>query len=294
MGDGTMESKSLVIGHGEMGHAFEYLLGAGRVDIWERKTGLDLADLARNRRFIFFCIPAKPVFDVASIIADSVTPGTICLSIAKGLDDEGRPAAMALRDALGKRCIQGVIHGPMISEELCAGRPGFGDLAVSDDSVIGDIESRFADTALVLHANSDLTGLTWCAILKNVYAMAFGMADELGLGTNVRGYLSVMSLKELSRISVSLGGRADTPFGLAGLGDLITTATSEDSHHHSLGRKLARGDRSDIRGEGVHTLQMVIEKKLLNTVEFPLFRAVQDVVLGGKNADAVLRRLLRP
>jgi len=289
-----MEAKSLVIGYGEMGHAFEYLLGAEQVDVWERNTGLDLAELAHNRRFIFFCIPASPVFDVAATIADSVAPDTICLSIAKGLDDEGRPAAMALRDALGERCIQGVIHGPMISEELRAGRPGFGDLAVSDDSAIADIESRFADTPLLLHPNNDLTGLTWCAILKNVYAMAFGMADELGLGTNVRGYLSVISLKELSRISVSLGGRADTPFGLAGLGDLITTATSEDSHHHSLGRQLARGDRNDIRGEGVHTLQMVIEKNLLNTSEFPLFRAVQDVVVGGKNADAVLRRLLRP
>jgi len=289
-----MEAKNLVIGHGEMGQAFEYLLGTGQVDVWERKTGRDLADMAHNRRFIFFCIPANPVFDIASTIADSVTPDTICLSIAKGLDNEGRPAAMAMRDALGTRCIQGVIHGPMISEELRAGRPGFGDLAVSDNGVIADIESKFADTALVLHPNSDLTGLTWCAILKNVYAMAFGMADELGLGTNVRGYLSVISLKELSRISVSLGGLADTPFGLAGLGDLITTATSEDSHHHSLGRQLARGDRNDIRGEGVHTLQMVIEKNLLNTSEFPLFRAVQDVVVGGKNAEAVLRKLLRP
>lgn len=287
------QDKCLIIGHGEMGQAFEHLLGSDRVDIWQRRHTEPLESMARNRRFIFFCIPAAPVHDVALQLREAVAPDTICLSIAKGLDDDGRPAAMAMRDALGDHCTRGIIHGPMISEELRADRPGFGELAVSRDEASAAVLELFADSPLRLYPNDDLAGLTWCAILKNVYAMAFGMADELGLGVNVRGYLSVTAMQELSRISVALGGQPDTPYGLAGLGDLITTATSEDSHHHGLGRQLARGDRENLRGEGIHTLQMVIDRKLLNTREFPLFSAVQDIVLGGKNAAPVLDRLIR-
>lgn len=287
------QDKCLIIGHGEMGQAFEYLLGSDRVDVWQRRSTEPLESMAQHRRFIFLCIPATPVHDVALQLRDTVTPDTVCLSIAKGLDNDGRPAAMAMAAALGDRCVRGIIHGPMISEELRAGRPGFGELAVSRDNAVTTVLELFADSLLRLHPNDDLAGLTWCAILKNVYAMAFGMADELDLGVNVRGYLSVTAMQELSRISVALGGQPGTPYGLAGLGDLITTATSEDSHHHGLGRQLARGERANLRGEGIHTLQMVIDRKLLNTREFPLFSAVQDIVLGGKNAAPVLDRLIR-
>ena len=273
--EGKPERDILIIGHGEMGQAFEFLLGRENVDDWERHTATrPLEELASGRRFIFFCIPANPVFQIAEKIREHIDPETICLSIAKGLDDSGRPAAMAMRDALGDRCTQGVIYGPMISEELRAGRPGFGNLSLSDPD------------------KAELTGMTWCAILKNVYAMAFGMADELQLGTNVRGYLSVTSLQELSRLSVHFGGQPETPYGFAGLGDLITTATSEDSHHHGLGRMLARGERDNLAGEGPHTLAMVRDKNIIAIDQFPLFSAVNRVVLGEADARTALHELI--
>lgn len=283
----------LIIGHGEMGQAFEFLLGKENVDVWERHTATQsLEEASNNRRFVFFCIPANPVNKIAESIRDHLDKDTICLSIAKGLDDAARPAAMAMRDALGDHCTQGVIYGPMISEELRAGRPGFGNLAVSDPDAVQKILSRFENSELHLYPNEDLTGMTWCAILKNVYAMAFGMADELKLGTNVRGYLSVTSLQELSRLSVHFGGQPETPYGFAGLGDLITTATSEDSHHHSLGRMMARGERDNLAGEGTHTLAMVREKNIITIQDFPLFAAVNRVVLGETDARTALRDLI--
>jgi glycerol-3-phosphate dehydrogenase (NAD(P)+) len=283
----------LIIGHGEMGQAFEFLLGKDNVDVWERHTATQpLEAVSGNRRFIFFCIPANPVNKIAESIREHIDKDTICLSIAKGLDDSGRPAAMAMRDALGDRCAQGVIYGPMISEELRAGRPGFGNLAVSDPDAVQKILSRFENSELHLYPNADLTGMTWCAILKNVYAMAFGMADELKLGTNVRGYLSVTALQELSRLSVHFGGQPETPYSFAGLGDLITTATSEDSHHHSLGRMMARGERDNLAGEGTHTLAKAREEKLIPIDEYPLFAAVNRVVLGEIDAETALRDLI--
>ncbi len=115
-------------------------------------------------------------------------------------------------------------------------------------------------------------------ILKNVYAILFGVADELQLGDNMRGHLVVASIAELSGIVQSFGGRAHTPYSYAGLGDLMTTATSEDSHHHELGRKLVRGDWSDISGEGVHTLRMVEKFHVFDWRSYPLFSLSHDIV----------------
>ena len=115
-------------------------------------------------------------------------------------------------------------------------------------------------------------------ILKNVYAILFGVSDELKLGINMRGHLMVTAIAELSGIVQSFGGQAHTPYSYAGLGDLLTTATSEDSHHHALGRHLVSGDWSDISGEGVHTLQMVEKYQLFEWRAYPLFSLAHDIV----------------
>ncbi len=115
-------------------------------------------------------------------------------------------------------------------------------------------------------------------ILKNVYAIMFGVSDELKLGKNMRGHLMVTAIAELSGIVQSFGGQAHTPYSYAGLGDLLTTGTSEDSHHHTLGRQLVRGEWSDISGEGVHTLQMVVKYNLFEWRGYPLFALAHDIV----------------
>ena len=115
-------------------------------------------------------------------------------------------------------------------------------------------------------------------ILKNAYALVFGMADELQLGDNVRGYLSVAALRELDQIVCFMGGQAGSAYHLAGLGDLITTATSEASHHHTLGRLLAKEETDDISGEGIHTLAMVSQHNLFDTANYPLFQLIETIV----------------
>ena len=121
-----------------------------------------------------------------------------------------------------------------------------------------------------------------------------GMADELRLGDNMRGYLAVASLHELDQIVRAMGGRSGSPFHLAGLGDLIATATSDESHHHELGRMLARGETAGIAGEGVHTLAMVSRHRLLPEAHYPLFHLVHEMVSDPRDArtriDAFLQR----
>ena len=166
----------------------------------------------------------------------------------------------------------------MISEEIRADRYAFAQLGCDEMDSYNKIRELYQGTRLCIEHTSDITGISWSVVLKNVYAMVFGMADELQLGDNMRGYLAVAALRELDQIVRKMGGQAGSPYHLAGLGDLITTATSEDSHHHELGRMLAREEVRGIEGEGIHTLEMVSQHRLFNTADYPLFRLIHDIV----------------
>jgi glycerol-3-phosphate dehydrogenase (NAD(P)+) len=274
----------LIIGYGEMGHAMEYLLAPHHtLFFWNRSPmrGHDCVDLdhaAGSADYVIYCVPVCPLAGLAERILPCLGPQTVSLSIAKGLDDSGRPAAQIFRDVYATSRGYAVLYGPMISEEIRAGRPAFAQVGTSAPDLYSGIATLFADTALALHLSTDLAGISWSSVLKNVYAMLFGAADELRLGDNVRGFFAVTALREMQSIVVRLGGQAGTPCQLAGLGDLVTTATSAGSHHHQLGRELARGDRRVLQGEGIHTLSMVRQFGLLALDDCPLFRLVLEIV----------------
>jgi glycerol-3-phosphate dehydrogenase (NAD(P)+) len=135
-------------------------------------------------------------------------------------------------------------------------------------------------------------GRSWSVILKNVYAILFGVADELQLGKNMRGHLMVAAIAELSGIVQAFGGQAHTPYSYAGLGDLMTTGTSEDSHHHTLGCKLVRGEWDDISGEGVHTLRMVEKFQVFDWRACPLFTLSHDIVTTPEKLQEHVERYL--
>jgi glycerol-3-phosphate dehydrogenase (NAD(P)+) len=245
-----------------------------RLRVWQRHDGAaTLHSAAADSDVVLLCVPATAIGELAGLLRPHLPAATLCVTIAKGLDDRGRLPIQALDAGLGPG--RGVVlYGPMISEEIRAGKPAFAQCGARDPQTYARIAALFAGTALRLDAAEDMLGISWSAILKNVYAMAFGMADEMVLGDNVRGFLAVAALHELDAIVRSLGGAAVTPFHLAGLGDLITTATSRGSHHHELGRMIVRDERERLAGEGVHTLAMIRTHALFDTGRYPLFRLI--------------------
>ncbi|MBI5435537.1 MAG: hypothetical protein HY937_00210 [Nitrosomonadales bacterium] len=279
-----MKLRVLILGYGEMGHAMEYLLAARHdVRIWNMGTVVKgvhstLEDEVAEAQVILFCLPVNPHHEIASRIAPHLAKDSLCLTIAKGLDESGRTAAQVFESIFAGKHHYGVVYGPMISEELRAGRHGFADAVLSDAADFEMMHSLFRGSTLVCQQAADMHGRSWSVILKNVYAIMFGVADELKLGKNMRGHLMVAAIAELSGIVQSFGGQAHTPYSYAGLGDLMTTGTSEDSHHHTLGRQLVRGEWSDISGEGVHTLQMVEKYHLFDWRACPLFSLARDIV----------------
>ncbi|MEK7207311.1 MAG: hypothetical protein AAB134_05445 [Pseudomonadota bacterium] len=287
----------LILGHGEMGQAMEYLLQPRqRLCVWERhpKSGqpLDLEAVAGNQDFVIFCLPAIPHFDLATRLRPLLSPNCLCLSIAKGLDHEGRTAAAALTQALGPGRSVGVIYGPMISEEIRAGRSAFAQVGATHTTIYDQVLQLFESTALALEYTPDITGIAWSAVLKNVYAIVFGVADEMALGDNLRGYLTAAAVRELGEIVTTLGGSSAAACGLAGLGDLITTATSAGSHHHALGRQLARGQLDAIQGEGVHTLEMVRARKLFDSRSYPVFHLIDRLLTEPEQTKALMESFL--
>jgi glycerol-3-phosphate dehydrogenase (NAD(P)+) len=291
--------KILVIGYGEMGHAMEFLL-TGRYALrfhdirpLDRHESVELESAAAEADYLIYCVPVRPLAGLVERVATVLADHSISLSVAKGLDDLGRPAAHIFRQVYAGRHAYGVLYGPMIAEEICAGRPAFAQVGVSQANVYEGVSALFAGTGLALEFSTDMQGISWASVLKNIYALLFGAADELGLGDNVRGYLAVAAQAEMTRIVAGMGGHEATARQLAGLGDLITTATSAGSHHHELGCLLARGEREKLQGEGIHTLAMVRRFNLVDTGNYPLFRLVQELVEKPVNVEASLRALLQ-
>ena len=274
----------LILGYGEMGHAMEHLLCKHhQLDIWDKhpSSGFSSAildDVAPKADIVLFCLPVNPHREIASLIAPLLKKDCLCISIAKGLDETGQTTAQIFAETFTTKQPYALLYGPMISEEIRANRFAFAQLACSDTNTSSKVEQLFNDTRLYIELSSDIIGISWSVILKNVYALVFGMADELQLGDNVRGYLSVAAIRELDQIVYFMGGQMGSPYQLAGLGDLIATATSETSHHHTLGRLLAKGESDNIKGEGIHTLAMVTQHNLFNTANYPLFQLIKKIV----------------
>ena len=294
-----MKLRVLILGYGEMGHAMEYLLAARHdVRIWNmgavvKDSKATLEEEVAEAQVLLFCLPVNPHHEIASRIAPHLATGSLCLSIAKGLDESGRTAAQVFERVFGGRHHYGVVYGPMISEEIRMGRHAFADAVLSDAADFEVMHSLFRGSTLVCQQASDMHGRSWSVILKNVYAIMFGVADELKLGDNMRGHLMVAAIAELSRIAQSFGGQAHTPYSYAGLGDLLTTATSADSHHHMLGRRLVLGDWSNISGEGVHTLRMVEKYRLFDWRGYPLFSLVRDIVTAPETLNELVEDYLK-
>ena len=290
----TERFRVLILGYGEMGHAMEYLLRERQqLAIWEKYPrdnfqSVELEEAAARADIVLFCLPVNPHREVVQRIAPLLRKTCLCVSIAKGLDEAGHTAAQIFAEEFGSQQAYCLLYGPMISEEIRAGRYAFAQLGCAGMDSYNRVRALYQGTPLYLEHTSDITGISWSVILKNVYALVFGMADELQLGDNMRGYLAVAALRELDRIVRTMGGQAGSPYHLAGLGDLITTATSEDSHHHELGRMLAREEVDAIEGEGIHTLEMVSRHRLFNTKDYPLFRLIGDIV---KSPQGVRNRI---
>ena len=193
----------------------------------------------------------------------------------------------------------GVLSGPSFAQEVAAGLPAAVVLASADPSLAALLARALHSKRLRVYSNEDLIGVEVAGATKNVMAIAAGICDGLGLGTNARAAMITRGLAEISRLGLRLGGRSETFMGLAGLGDLILTCTGDLSRNRTVGLKLAQGMALEqiLAGlghvaEGVSTAYEVDRLARTLEVEMPITRAVCGVLRGDAAAAAAVTALL--
>ncbi|MDX1449693.1 MAG: NAD(P)H-dependent glycerol-3-phosphate dehydrogenase, partial [Acidimicrobiia bacterium] len=225
-------------------------------------------------------VPSHGYRDVARRMADDVPGHVPILSLAKGIEQESlmRMTEVTL-DVMSGHDPQrvGVLTGPNLASEINAGQPAATVLALGDQALAERLQHVFITPTFRVYTNDDVTGCEAAGALKNVMAIAAGMAHGLGFGDNTMATLITRALAELTRLGIAMGGRPLTFAGLAGMGDLIATCTSEKSRNHTVGFGLGKGNSLDevLAGmkevaEGVKSTRGVLALAARHDVEMPI------------------------
>lgn len=261
----------------------------------------DLESSVRGAGAIVLGVPASAtgaIVERASRYADHTAPWVL---LAKGLElHTGRRLSEVAAEALGgDRSRVFVLLGPSHAEEVARSMPTAVVLAGADTLARGQLQRALSSPSMRIYTNDDQAGVELAAALKNVLAIAAGIGDGIGLGDNGKGALLTRGVAELSRLGVTLGGRRDTFFGLAGVGDIVTTCLSRHSRNRALGERVARGETLEEAlahigqvVEGVDTTRTVVELADARGLAVPIARAVSSVLFGGTAPDVAMRELM--
>jgi glycerol-3-phosphate dehydrogenase (NAD(P)+) len=222
-------------------------------------------------------------------VASSLAPGVPVLSVVKGIEAESRARVSEIVAAEAPNRRVAALSGPNLAAEVAAGRPAGAVVASADAALAGDVAALLGTDRFRVYTNPDLVGVELAGALKNVIALAEGILEGLGLGNNPRAALITRGLAEITRLGVALGADPLTFAGLAGMGDLILTATGALSRNRSLGVELGRGmtlaaaqaGRASV-AEGVITAKNAVALAERHGVELPIASQVADILFHDK------------
>jgi glycerol-3-phosphate dehydrogenase (NAD(P)+) len=191
------------------------------------------------------------------------------------------------------------LSGPTFAREVALGRPTAAVIAARDVALAARLQKVLGTRQFRLYTNTDVVGVEAGGALKNVMAIATGIADGLDLGENARAALITRGLAEITRLAVALGGQPATLAGLAGLGDLVLTCTGSLSRNRALGMELAKGGalarlegETRMIAEGARTVRSALVLARRHGVSLPVCEQVGAVLFEGQRPAAALTALL--
>lgn len=268
----------------------------------------DLGAVVRGADVVLLVVPSQFLRSTAAALRAHMAPGTPVVICAKGIErGTGMLLAAVIEDALpGHRLA--VLSGPTFASEVAAGMPTAITVASSDvaadpqASLAADVARALGTQAFRPYVSDDVVGVEVGGAVKNVLAIACGIATGLGFGSNTRAALITRGLDEIKGLAEALGGRRDTLTGLSGIGDLTLTCSSEQSRNMRYGMGLATGrsasemfDGRPVVVEGVENAQSVTDLARRLQVDMPICEAVRAVVLDHQPiADVMAALLTRP
>ena len=260
----------------------------------------DLAEAAAFADVLVVGLPTQSIRGVLAEAAPHVRPWVPVLSLAKGLEAETRKRPTQVISEVLRGHPVGLMAGPNLAREVLGGFAAAAVIATPDDSVAQALQPLFRTTNFRVYRNLDLLGSELGGVLKNIIAIASGMADGLGVGDNTRALVITRGLAEMTRLGEAMGADARTFMGLTGMGDLMATCMSPLSRNRRVGEELARdrtldevlADMGQV-AEGVKTARPVMQLADEHDVFMPIAAEVDAVVNEGRHPRDAYRGLRR-
>lgn len=251
----------------------------------------DLKEALFSKDIVIFAIPSQYLRGVLKKIKKAGYPRkSIYLSVTKGIEIASlKCMSQIIREEL-KPLKLAVLSGPTIAHELAKGQPTTAVISSTDKGLRRYLQDLFTTEIFRVYTNSDVIGVELGGSLKNVIAIACGISDGLGFGTNAKAALLSRGLSEISRLGRAMGARNDTFSGLSGLGDLVTTCISPYSRNRFVGEEIAKGkslrrieSNMQMVAEGVPTARAVYKLSLKYKVDMPITKEIYSVLYKNKS-----------
>jgi len=260
----------------------------------------ELSLAINHSRDLLLAIPSHAFRDVLSRIAAALAARTRIVWATKGLETgSGKFMHEVLEEVLDLRYPAAVLSGPTFAREVAAGLPTAMTVASTNPVFANDLAGCLQADVMRIYTSDDVIGVELGGTVKNVLAIAAGIADGLELGANCRAALITRGLAEIIRLGDAMGARRETLMGLSGIGDLILTCTDNQSRNRRLGLALGRGRPVDIAiqeigqvVEGFNTAHEVVRLARRYKVEMPISEQVYRVLYEGLSPSAAVQNLL--
>ncbi|MFI9357118.1 NAD(P)H-dependent glycerol-3-phosphate dehydrogenase [Streptomyces lydicus] len=323
-------TRCAVYGTGSWGTAFAMVLAdAGcEVTLWGRRAALvdavnngrtnpdylpgvelpasvrattDPAEAARGAEFTVLAIPSQTLRGNLALWAPLLPADTVLVSLMKGVELGTAKRMSEVIEEVAKAPAErvAVLTGPNLAKEIAARQPAAAVIACTDEAVARRFQSACHTSYFRPYTNTDVVGCELGGAVKNVIALAVGIATGMGLGDNAKASLITRGLAETTRLGLAMGADAHTFAGLAGMGDLVATCSSPLSRNNTFGTNLGRGMTlqetiavTKQTAEGVKSCESVLDLARRHGVDMPLTETVVDIVHEGKPPMVALKELM--
>ena len=269
------------------------------------KPVTDLAAAVAGADIVISAVPSQYVRAVYHQIAPLLEQGQIIVSATKGIEDQTfLRMTQVIEQVLAAHHVAGMpagaLSGPSFAQEVAAGDPTAITIASAESGIANRLQEELSAPGLRLYTNDDVIGVELGGALKNVIAIAAGIASGLGLGHNSAAAIITRGVAEITRLAVACGGRRETLAGLSGLGDLVLTCTGPLSRNRSVGVELGRGHKlpailAQLQGkvaEGVRTTSAALGLARAHDVEMPITEQMASILEHGKSPQDAIRDLM--
>jgi glycerol-3-phosphate dehydrogenase (NAD(P)+) len=292
--------KIAIIGAGELGQALGRILSRDDREIlyWDRDEEklsdlglplLSLPEVVTDSSFVLFCVPSWGVREALAILGPYLSPHIVAVFFSKGVDGlTGKlPIEMASK-LLPKKIDLAVVSGAMVAEEIGVGHFGACLVASKNTLISEKVVELFEGTNILSLASSDVKGVAWAGVLKNVYALELGIAEGLGWTINERALLLGQSNEEILLLLKLLGGNRETWLKAPILADFVATSFDNNSLNHQVGLEIGRTGTTCEKSEGlVSFLPLLKRLKKKDLKDFPILHNLEGIIVGQEDPKKV-------